>query len=224
MPFSVSKTPTPCSAAASKYGRPSGFSISSIDSRGRMFRRSRLLYWKTIGTWSRVSPISARFTLRLLMDSRLASSMTRLGVGDEHHAVHRLQHQLAGRVVEDLAGDGVELEPDLHPADDPDVEGKQVEEERAVGLGLEAHHLAPRPGRRLLVDVLEVGGLTAQARTVVHDLGRQLHRRVVEEHHGAGSLACRRLRLERDAGAGGDPAVHVEQRRCPRGPGAGTRP
>ena len=28
----------------------------------------------------------------------------------------------------------------------PDVEGQEVEEERAVGLGLEAHHLAARAG------------------------------------------------------------------------------
>jgi hypothetical protein len=111
-----------------------------------------------------------------------------LAIGDEDDPIHPLEHELAGGVVEDLAGDGVELQPDLHAADDPHVERQQVEEQGAVGLGLQAHHVAAGLGRGALVDGLQVGGLPAQARAVVHDLGRHLHRRVVEEDHGAASL------------------------------------
>jgi hypothetical protein len=111
-----------------------------------------------------------------------------LRVGHEHDAVDALQHQLAGGVVEDLAGHRVELEPHLHPADHADVERQQVEEEGAVGLGLQADHLAARARCCLLVDELEVGGLPTQARTVVHDLGRHLHRGVVQEDHGGASI------------------------------------
>src|SRR4029079_16349319 len=67
--FSVSNTPTPCSAAASKWRAPSGLSSFSSASTGRMFRMSRLLYWKTIGTCSVVSPSSERFVFRFASDS-----------------------------------------------------------------------------------------------------------------------------------------------------------
>jgi len=46
-------------------------------STGRMFRRSRLLYWKTTGTWSKPRPSSARF------DAEVAQ---RLKVGVERYA------------------------------------------------------------------------------------------------------------------------------------------
>ncbi len=74
MAFSVSNTPTPCRAAASKKGAPPGFSASFSTSTGWMFRMSRLLNWKTTGTWSTDNPSSARFTLRLFSDSMLVSS------------------------------------------------------------------------------------------------------------------------------------------------------
>ena len=106
-----------------------------------------------------------------------------LRVGDEDDAVDALEHELAGGVVEDLAGDGVELQAGLESADDADVDRQEVEEERAVGLRLEADHLAAALRRGLGVDVVEIGGLPAEARTVVNDLRGHLHRRVIEEDH-----------------------------------------
>jgi hypothetical protein len=111
-----------------------------------------------------------------------------LAVGHEHDAVDALQDQLAGGVVEDLTGHGVELQAHLHAADHAHIDRQQVEKQRAVRLGFQADHLAARLRRRLLVDELEVGRLPAQARAVVDDLGRHLHRRVVEEDHAATSL------------------------------------
>ena len=109
-----------------------------------------------------------------------------LAVGHEHDAVDALQHQPPRGVVEHLSRDRVELQAHLHPADDAHVEREQVEEQRAVGLRLEAHHLAARARGGLAVDAPEVRGLPAQTRAVVHDLGRHLHRGVVQEHHGRG--------------------------------------
>ena len=143
---------------------PARFSVSSRFSMGSVVRRSRLLYWNTSGTRSSVRPISRRLSSRLRSDSTFASSAASWRVGHEDDAVHAAQHQLAGGVVEDLAGHRVELDADPHAADDADLEGQQVEEERAVGVGLEAHHLAARHRRRLLVDVQEVRGLAAEAR------------------------------------------------------------
>src|SRR5437762_11029353 len=79
-----------------------------------------------------------------------------LGVADEDDAVHALQDELAGGVVEDLAGDGVELDPRLEASDDADVEGEEVEKEGPVRLRLERDHLAARARGRPAVDMVEV--------------------------------------------------------------------
>ena len=154
-----------------------------------MFARSRLLYWKTSGISSSLIPISARFVPQVGERLDVGVLHRALRVGDEHDAVDALEHELARRVVEDLAGNRVELDAGLESADHPDVEGQQVEEERPVRLGLERNHLAARTGRRPAVDVVEVGGLSAQTGAVVHDLGRHLHRGVVEENHAASASA-----------------------------------
>jgi hypothetical protein len=106
-----------------------------------------------------------------------------LRVGDEHDAVGALEDQLPRLVVEDLPGDRVQLDPRLHAADLSEVDRQEIEEQRAVGLGRQREHLAADLTREVLVDVLEVGGLPAEPRPVVHDLRGQLSRRVVEEHH-----------------------------------------
>src|SRR6185436_4637974 len=91
----------------------------------------------------------------------------------------------ARRVVEDLPGDGVELDAGGEAGDGADVDGQEVEEQGAVGLGLQRHHLAAGVFRGARVDVLEVGGLAAEAGAVVHDLGSHLHGAVIEEDHAS---------------------------------------
>ena len=95
-------------------------------------------------------------------------------VGHEHDRVGALEHQLAGGVVEHLAGHGVEQEAGLEPHDLAEIEGKQVEEQRPVGLRLHAHHLAAALLGHGLEDGLEIGRLTAQPGAVVHELGVDL--------------------------------------------------
>jgi hypothetical protein len=73
------------------------------------------------------------------LDVRIAHRALR--VGHEDDAVDALQDELARRVVEDLAGNGVQLQAGLEAANDADVEGEEVEKERPVRLGLEADHL-----------------------------------------------------------------------------------
>ena len=181
--FNVSSTPWPFMATASKKGRPRGLSLSLRISTGRALGRSRLLYWRTVG----ISPGSISLASQVLLQvgQRVQVRVQRrlLAVGHEHDAVGALQHQLPGRVVEDLAGDGVELDARLHAPDGAEVDGQEVEEQGAVGLRGQGQHLSLVLDRRLLVDPLEVRGLPAQAGAVIDDLGRQLLRGVVEEDH-----------------------------------------
>ncbi len=184
MTFKVSKTPRPWTAAASKWGAPLRVQVLVKGFDGDDVPDVPLVVLEDEGHGARRKPELGE--VRFEVHERLAVRFTRgeLAVRDENDAVDALQHQPPRGVVEDLTGHGVELEADLHPPDHPDVEGQQVEEQGAVGLGLQAQHLAAGAPRGLLVDPLEVAGLAAQPRAVVHDLGRDLHRRVVHQGHG----------------------------------------
>ena len=65
----------------------------------------------------------------------LASELA--GVGHEHDRVGAGQHDPPGRVVLDLARDGVELDLEVVAGDRAQAEGQEVEEERAVLGGVE---------------------------------------------------------------------------------------
>src|SRR5258706_13951079 len=93
--------------------------------------------------------------------------------------------RLARGVVEALAGVGVELEGGPEPADDAGVDGEQIKKARSVCFRLQADHLAAALRRGLGVDVVQIGRLSTEARTVVNDLRGHLHRRVIEEDHSA---------------------------------------
>src|SRR5205823_379158 len=58
-----------------------------------------------------------------------------LRVGDEDHAVHALQNQLARGVVEHLSRYGIEMEAGLESANFTEAERQEVEEQGALGLG-----------------------------------------------------------------------------------------
>src|SRR6185369_16505195 len=84
----------------------------------------------------------------------------------------------------DLPRHRVELELRAHAADLAEVEGKEVEEESAVRLRGQREHLALVVRRQRIVDELQIRRFSAEARTVVDDLGSDLFRRVIEEDHG----------------------------------------
>ena len=113
-----------------------------------------------------------------------------LRVRDEDDAVGATQHELAGGVVEDLSGYGVELDPHLLSADGAELHRHEVEEQRPVRLGRHRDHLALVPDLRVGIDVLEVRGLAAQPGTVVDELRGDLVRRLVDQYHRRTS--CRR--------------------------------
>ena len=106
-------------------------------------------------------------------------------VGDEGDGVRFLEHDLAGAVVEDLPRHGVELQLDAEVVPGAEVDREQVEEEGAIVAGLQVHQPAGAAGGHHAVDGLEVGGLPAERRTVIHDFERQLALAHVELDHGA---------------------------------------
>ena len=73
-PFSVSSTPVPLKATASKAGRLRGLSRSFSTESGSAVAVSRLLYWITCGISGSIS-FTSRFWRRLRWLSALASSI-----------------------------------------------------------------------------------------------------------------------------------------------------
>src|ERR1051325_391508 len=116
-----------------------------------------------------------------------------LAVGDEHDSVGAFEHELARRVVVDLARHGVELQLRAHAADLAEVEGEKVEEKSAVRLRRQREHLALVVRRQRVVDELQVRRFSAETRPVVDDLRRDLFRRVVEEDHGCAGEGSERV-------------------------------
>jgi hypothetical protein len=97
-----------------------------------------------------------------------------LRIGDEDDAVHAAQDQFAAGVIEDLSGDGVEVNAGLEAAYRAEIERQEVEEQRAFGFGGQRDHLALLLIRGFLVDHLQIRGLAAEAGAVVHDLAVNL--------------------------------------------------
>src|SRR5262245_26217945 len=69
------------------------------------------------------------------------------------------------------------------PAHLPQVDRQEVEEERALVIGGDAHQAAAPLGRQPLVKALEVRGLAAEPRAVIDDLEMDLARPMVDERH-----------------------------------------
>src|SRR3954464_2539469 len=107
-----------------------------------------------------------------------------LGVADEDDAVDVLQYQLAAGVVIHLAGNRVQMEPCLEAANRAKIDGQEIEEESALGLGSERYELSSRLRLHLAVDVLEIRRLAAEPGTIVNDLTIDLARGVVDHRHG----------------------------------------
>ena len=77
-----------------------------------------------------------------------------MAVDNEDHAIDTLQHELARRVVEHLAGDGVDIESRLHTTKRTEVERQVVKEQGALTLCSDGCQLAFAAVRRLRVDNL----------------------------------------------------------------------
>jgi hypothetical protein len=136
-----------------------------------------------VGKLFQIDPLQHEVFLEIPEGLNVGRLHGSLRIGDEDNPINSAEHQLTGRVVVNLARDGVELEGDVHPSDGSDVDRKQIEEDRPVALGGERDHLPALTAFKVVMDPLQVCRLAAQARTVVHDLGVELAQRVVEEDH-----------------------------------------
>ena len=158
--------------------------MSSIDA---SFGRSRLLNWKHVGHLGQgQSRVPLRFSSRFLKDSALAwtDHVPAANRRRKRFRRHSLEHELAGFVVEDLPRNGVELHARLHSRGSlpGPAGGNRRTKVRSVLVASESH-LAFDLARQVLVDELEIGRLSAETRTVVDDLRRQLFRCVIEQYH-----------------------------------------
>src|SRR5579872_1798354 len=63
------------------------------------------------------------------------------------------------------------------------IQRKKIEEQSAVCFGGERHHFALLVLARMVVDPLEVRGLSAQTWTVVNELAVNFARRKIDERH-----------------------------------------
>ena len=97
-----------------------------------MFGRSRLLSCSTSGMLVEVDADLRQVLAQVLEALDVRVEHRHLRVGDEHDPVDALEHELARGVVEDLAGDGVELEAGLEAADHADVD-RAGDRRRACG-------------------------------------------------------------------------------------------
>jgi len=106
-----------------------------------------------------------------------------LRIGDKDNAVSAFEDELTAGFVEDLAGDGVEVKTGFEAAHGPEIEGKKVEEERAVGFSSQRNHFAFLVLASVIVDPLEIGGFAAQSRAVVDKLAVNLASGKIDKGH-----------------------------------------
>jgi len=71
----------------------------------------------------------------------------------------------------------------LEPAHRSQIEGEEIEEQRAIRLGGEGDHFPLLILSGVIVDPLQVRGLSAQTGTVVHELAIDFARRKINERH-----------------------------------------
>jgi hypothetical protein len=83
-----------------------------------------------------------------------------------------------------LAGDGVEVEGGFVARNGIGLDAEEIEEERAILCGGEGNEIAAASRIELGVDLLNVGGLTAQRGAAIHDLKTEGAFFVVDAGHG----------------------------------------
>jgi hypothetical protein len=106
-----------------------------------------------------------------------------LRIRDKHHTVGAFQNQFAAGFVEDLPGHSVKMNPRLESANRAEVDGKKIKKERAVSLRRKGDHLPFLSRPCVVVDPLQVGGLTAQTWAVVHELAINFASRKIDKGH-----------------------------------------
>src|SRR6266498_4836682 len=108
-----------------------------------------------------------------------------LRVSDEHDAVDAAQDELAGGVVDHLAGHRVELELGFESLDGHGLDGEKVEKQRAVGTGGQRNQLALVAGHSLhvIVNLHQVGRLPAHGGAVIDDFDLKFLAGLIDDRH-----------------------------------------
>jgi hypothetical protein len=83
----------------------------------------------------------------------------------------------------DLPGDGVELNPDVHSSDLPQVQRQEIEEQGPIACGVNRYHLPPGLLVRLAENILKIGRLSAKTGSVVHNLALDFVFAEIDKRH-----------------------------------------
>ena len=115
-------------------------------------------------------------------------------ISDENNSVDVPQYELARRVVNDLPWNGVQLEFCFEPVEWDSVQRQKIKEQRAVGGSCERDEIASVRRRDSGMDIHQVGRLSAERSSVVHDLKLDLFTGVVDGRHRLITMASNRSR------------------------------
>jgi len=159
---------------------------------GRRIGQVAFVVLDDVGDVAQVHPERAEVFLHVVEALDILSHFFVLGIGDEDDAIHAAKDELAGRVVDDLAGDGVELEFRFEAFDGHGFDRQEVEEQGAIRAGGQGDEFALfLGGLNILVDFDQVGGLSAHGGTIVDDLDLQFFGGLVDNCHRGSRFALR---------------------------------
>jgi hypothetical protein len=125
---------------------------------------------KDIGDLHEVVAVLLEVVMKVLKGFDVGVHTLFLRVGYEHHSIHAAENQLAAGVVKHLSRDGIEVKPGLESANCSEIERKEVEKEGTVGFRGQRDHFALLLLAGFVVNHLQISGLAAEARAVIHDL------------------------------------------------------
>jgi hypothetical protein len=134
-------------------------------------REVTLVVLEDEGHLLRHQPVREQVDLHVLEGRDVLLQHRFLAVGHEDDRVRAREHDPAGRVVLNLAGDGVDLHLEVVAGHGAQAEGQEVEEQRPVLGGVERDEAVAALGVGQAVDLLEVGRLAGLSGSVVDHLG-----------------------------------------------------
>src|SRR5262249_33676971 len=105
------------------------------------------------------------------------------GVRDKNNAIGTVEHGDARSLIEHLARHGVEVKADMEALHRAQVEGEEVEKEGALALSGDRKQVPMCLLRRVVMDILQIGGLATEASAVIDDLAVNLAAGDVDESH-----------------------------------------
>src|SRR5690242_16429880 len=143
-------------------GRAEGVEVLLQDGNGKDVGQIALVPLHYQGKFAGVAAHTLELIGKLAEVLDVLLELAGLRVRHEDDAVGALQDGDARLLVEHLAGNRVELEAHLEAVDAAEVEGQQIEVQRALGLGVNRDHVADVARIDGFMDEMQVGGFAAQ--------------------------------------------------------------